>query len=362
MVLEQMQIGPEDAVRVSAGQLRRLVSGIFQKLNVPLGDADIAANVLVTADLRGVDTHGVSNYMEMHYIPGLTSGRINARPDIRVLREAAATALVDGDGGLGLVVGYRAMEVAIRKAREAGAGFVTVTNSRHFGMAGYYPMMALEHDMIGLAMTAAGPSVVPTFGRQPMLGTNPLSVSAPTLEEPPFVLDMATSTVAVGKLLIAQRLGHQIPQGWALDEKGEPTTDPAVALAARSLLPLGGTREMGSHKGYGLAVVVDILCSVLSGLVHGAVRQRGEATHFFGALDIGAFQPVDEFKRAMDAMIRDLHNARKAKGHDRIYVAGEIEAETAKERTVNGIPLHKNVVRYLNDISRELGVRVTLGG
>ena len=361
MVLEEMQIKPEDAVRVSADLLRRLVSGIFQRLNVPSEDADIAADVLVTADLRGVDTHGVSNYIEMHYVPGLTSGRINARPNIHVVRETIATALVDGDGGLGHVVGYRAMELAMKKAKEAGAGFVTVTNSRHFGMAGYYPMMALEHDMIGLAMTSAGPRVVPTFGRQAMLGTNPLSVAAPTVEEPPFVLDMATSTVAVGKLLIAQRLGHSIPQGWALDEKGEPTTDADAALKTRNLLPLGGTRELGSHKGYGLAMVVDILCSVLSTLVHGTIMQQGEAAHFFGALDIGAFQPVDQFKQAMDTMIRDLHNSPKAEGHDRIYVAGEMEAETARERAANGIPLHKDVVRYLSDISRELVVGVALG-
>lgn len=353
---EQSQLSPKDAVRVSSDLLNRMVSAIFQKLNVPPQDASIAADVLVAADLRGVDTHGVSNYIEKIYVPGLRGGTVNPVPNIRAVRETPATALVDGDGGLGHVAGYRAMNLAIQKAKQTGVGFVTVANTRHFGIAGYYSMMALEHDLIGLAMTNGRPLVVPTFGSRPMLGTNPISVAVPTHAEQPFVLDMATSTVALGKLHLARRLQEPIPVGWALDDKGEPTTDPVAASKAQSLLPLGGTREMGGHKGYGLAVVVDILCGMLSSQIYGSILGQGEATHFLGAVDIGAFQPVGEFKEAMDGMIQALHNAPKAQGHDRIYVAGEIEAETVKERAARGIPLHKDVVSYLNDLSHQLGV------
>jgi LDH2 family malate/lactate/ureidoglycolate dehydrogenase len=362
VVLDYLKVREEEAVYVKAERLKELVTRIFERLGVPQEDAAIAADVLVLADLRGVDSHGVSNYMERTYVPGLKDGRINPRPRIRIVRETPATALMDGDSGLGLVVGYRAMELAIRKAKEVGGAFVAVRNSRHFGMAGYYPMMALQHDMIGIAMTNAAPRTLPTFGKEPMVGTNPLSLAAPAGEEPAFVLDMATSTVAVGKVLIAARLGVPIPLGWATDEEGNPTTDSQLASRTLKMLPLGGSRELGGHKGYGLGVMVDILCGVLSGEGYGATLPRGRASHFFAAIDIAAFRPVEEFKRMMDEMIRALRNSAKAPGQDRIYVAGEPEYEIFQERRVKGIPLHRDVVDYLEGLSREMGLEYSLLG
>ncbi len=357
MVIDRLRVSKEAATFVTGDDLRRLVSGIFQRLGVPENDAGMAADVLVMADLRGVDSHGVSNYMELTYVQGLKNGLINPTPDVHIVRETPATALLDGDAGLGLVVGQRAMKVAIGKAREVGAAFVTVRNSRHCGMLAYYSMMALPHDMIGISMTNATPNVLPTFGRDSRVGTNPMSLAAPAGKEPPFVLDMATSTVAVGKVVIAKRLGVAIPEGWAIDAEGRPTTDPGIAREARRLLPLGGTREQGSHKGYGLSVMVDILSAVLSGAsISANLARNGPAGHFFAAMRIDAFRPVEEFKAEMDAMLSGLRCVSPVEGEERVYYAGLIEHEAFQERTVNGIPLASEVVGYLRDLSRELGV------
>ena len=360
MALEELKVKGEDAVLVGHQALKVLVARIFERLGVAPEDARIAADVLVLADLRGVESHGVQNYMKMIYVPGLTEGTINPRPNVRVVRETPATALVDGDRGLGHVVAYRAMELAIRKAGEVGVGFVTVTNSTHFGMAGYYAMMALQHDMVGIAMTNAPPRVLPTFGREVMLGTNPIAVAAPCGRERPFVFDAATSTVAAGKVYVAQRLGVPIPLGWATDEAGNPTGDAAEAARHLKLLPLGGTREQGSHKGYALALVVDILCGVLSGAGFSAALQRPVAGHFFGALDVAAFRPVEEFKAMMDAMVRALHDTPPAPGHAGVLVPGDPEEETMAHRLREGIPLHRPVVEYLRSLARELGVEATV--
>ena len=344
-------------VIVPASNLRQLTFDIFTKLGVPEKDASIAADVLVAADLRGVESHGVSNYMEATYVPGLKAGMINPRPNIRVTRETSATARVDGDGGLGMAVAHWAMNLAIEKARESGAGFVTVANSRHYGMAAYYPMMALPHDMIGITMTNATPTVVPTSGREARLGTNPISLAAPAGEEASFVLDMATSTVAIGKILIANRLGRPIPPGWAADSEGNVTTDPGVALETRRLLPLGGVFETGGHKGYGLGTVVDVLSAVLSGTsISVNIFKNGPTGHFFGALKIDAFSDVQEFKSGMDALLCSLKNTPPAKGQDRVYYAGLIEHETYQQRSVNGIPLALKVVETLRGIAKNLGI------
>ncbi len=357
MTIDKLRVPKEAAIYVRAEDLRGFVSDIFIKLGIPEKDASIAADVLIAADLRGVDSHGVSNYMEAIYVPGLKAGLINPNPDIQITRESAATAHIDGDGGLGMVVGHWAMNVAIKKASEAGAGFVTVTNSRHFSMASYYSMMALPHEMIGISMTNATPNVLPTFGRDPKLGTNPISLAAPADKEPPFVLDMATSAVAVGKLIIAKRLGVPIPAGWAADIEGNATTDPGIAREAKKLLPLGGSRELGGHKGYGLAVMVDILSAVLSGANISANVARSTSTgHFFGALRIDAFRDIDKFKADMDSMLQELKSTRPVEGEERVYYAGLIEHETFQERAANGIPLASEVVETLRGIARELGV------
>src|SRR5918996_3262150 len=252
--------------RVDHQKLKRFVGSAFEKLGVPKDDAEIAATVLVMADLRGVDTHGVLRFSPTTwYVKWLREGSMTPTPNIHVVTENGSTALMDGDAGMGMVIGHRAMELAIQKGKSSGVGMVGVRNSRHFGMSAYYAMQALPHDMIGIAMTNASRQVVPTFGREAKFGTNPLALAAPVLEELPFVLDMATNTAAAGKLELAARLGKAIPSGWALDENAEETTDPRVAQKARRLLPLGGSRDSGSYQGYGLAILVGGLFGGVNG-------------------------------------------------------------------------------------------------
>lgn len=341
--------------RIDSEALHEFVVQVFEKLNVPSEDAETAANVLVQSDLRGVDSHGVAR-LGRYYVSGLQMGIINPRPEIKVVKETPATALIDGGSGLGMVVGIKAMNYCIRKAKRSGAAFVSVRNSNHFSIAAYYAMMALAHDMIGISLTQANPSVVPTYGRQPMYGTNPISVAVPANEERPFVLDMATSVVARGKLDVAARKKRPIPLGLGLDKEGNPTTDPLVVLDSRALMPLGGMAETAGYKGYGLGLVVDILSGVLSGWGPGITVKGLKVGHFFGALRVDGFRPVDEFKAMMDDMIRSIKASPKAPGHDRIYIHGEIEFEAEEERRKHGIPLHPEVIDSLREIAKDLQV------
>lgn len=348
---------PAEMTRVGHRKLKRFVALSFEKLGVPQEEAEIAADALVQADLRGVDTHGVIRFNpHSWYVKWLRDGAMNPRANLRLIAETAASALLDGERGIGMVVGHRAMELAIRKAKETGAAVIGVRNSRHFGMSAYYAMRALPHDMIGIAMTNASRQVVPTFGREARFGTNPLCFAVPADKELPFVLDMATTTAAAGKLELAARLGKSIPPGWALNEKAEATTDPRAAQKGRRLLPLGGSREGGSHKGYGLAILVEILCGVLTGTVTALNANQYPRGHFFGAIRIDAFRPVAEFKHDMDRLIRELKGTPPIDGQERVYVAGEIEFETAKERAAKGIPLLGSVLKGLREVSAELGV------
>ena len=301
-----------------------------------------------------------------------------AQPEVQVITETPTTALIDAGAGLGQPVSYRAMGRAIQKARDLGAGFVTVRNSNHYGIAGYYAMMALEHDCIGISMTNAAVLVVPTFGRDAMLGTNPISVAAPAGQERPFVLDMATSTVPRGKLEVYNRLEKPIPLGWATDETGTPTDSTGHVLenlkqrAGGGLLPLGGAGELlGGHKGYGLALMVDILCAILSGAAYADLvypkDEQGKPLpsaigHFFGAWRVDAFRPVEEFKAAMDDLQRRLKGTPKAEGQTRVYVHGEKEYEEAELRSREGIPLNPKVAADLRAIGEEVGVEYDLGG
>lgn len=343
--------------RINHEKLTRFVHAAFEKLGVPDADARIAAETLVAADLRGVDTHGVIRFNpHAWYVKWLSDGSMTARPNIRVISETPSTALMDGDRGMGMVVGHRAMELAIAKAKQSGIAVVGVRNSRHYGMSAQYAMQALAHDMIGIAMTNASRQVVPTFGRESRFGTNPICFAVPADRELPFVLDMATTTAAAGKLELAARLGKAIPTGWGLDEKAKPTDDPRVAQKARRLLPLGGSRDNGSHKGYGLAIVVEILCGVLTGTITALNADQDPRGHFFGAIRIDAFRPLTEFKQDMDRLIRELKSTPPIDGQSRVYVAGEIEFETAEERAERGIPLLPSVLKGLRDVSRQLGV------
>ncbi|MGH2459964.1 MAG: Ldh family oxidoreductase [Chloroflexota bacterium] len=349
----------ETHLRVDHLALRDFTRDVFGRLDVPADDAGTAADVLVHADVLGIDSHGVARLAgHPGYVPGLKSGIIKAKARPRVLSETASTAVLDGDAGLGGVVSTRAMDLAIAKARESAVGAVTVTGSHHFGIACHYAMKALAHGMIGIAMTNAAPQVVPTNGKHALLGTNPLSVAVPADQERPFILDMATSVGAAGKIEIAERTGKPIVDGWLVDHDGRPTTNPRSLWAGGSLLPLGSRPELASYKGYGLAVVVDVLCGVLSGAGFSSILDPvGWGTgHFFLALRIDAFRPLVDFTTMMDAMIRTLREAEPAPGAERVYVHGEKELDAERERRRNGIPLHPSVVESLQGLADELGV------
>ena len=330
-------------------------------------EARISTEVLLRADLRGVDSHGVARLSG--YVRLIDKKRVNTTPEIKLIHETPSTGTIDGDSGLGLVVGPEAMKLAIKKATETGSGWVSVRNSNHFGIAGYYAMMALNEDCIGIAMTNASPLVAPTFSKERLLGTNPIAVAIPADKEPPFVLDMATTTAANGKLEILQRKGKDAPSGWMQTKEGDSTTDPFGVKDGGALLPLGGDREHGSHKGYGLSSVVDIFSAVLSGANYGPwvppfvafldppEEQVGKGIgHFFGALRVDGFRPAGEFKSHMDQWI---HRFRKAepvmKGHD-VLIPGDPERKLEKERKIEGIPLLDQVVEDLESLSKRFDV------
>jgi len=345
-----------EPVRILAGPLRQFTAAVFEKLGVPAADAAIAADILVAADLRGVDSHGVA-HLAPFYVQRIRDGRVNVTPDIRTVAEDAATAVMDADRALGFVAGHRAMRLAMSKARENGAGFVTVRNSTHYGAGACYAVMALEEDMIGISLTQGGVAIVAPGGRGKGIGSNVISVAVPAGEEAPFVLDMSTGVVAGGKLELAALNNRPIPAGWAVDLDNRPVTD--VKKVTGGILPLGGTPAFGAYKGFGLAVLVDILSSVLSGDITVPEMDEttsfpGRATHFFGALKVASFMPVERFKQRMDEMVRAHHALPKAEGVERIYLAGEIEAETERDRRARGIPLHPDVVASLRELGLEL--------
>ena len=325
-------------------------------MGVPPDDAELGADVLVLADLRGVDSHGVSNMLRS-YLGGYQRGEINPRPNISVVRETAATASIDSDRGLGTIVTPKAMDIAIRKASEVGVGMVTIGNSRHLGMASYHAMRALEHDMIGICMTSAPPRMVPTFGAEPRLGTNPIAVAVPARNEPPFVFDAATSSVAQNKIEIARRLGADLEPGWLATDDGTPIMEEVPVPETYHLLPVGATRELGSHKGYGLACVVDIFAGVLTGFGYGAVPGRPNFGHYVAAYNVAGFDDPDHFKDEMDGWLQMMKSTKPAPGHDRVLVAGQPEAEMEEVRRKEGIPLHPEVVQWVRDTCAELSVR-----
>ena len=348
--------------------LRNFIFLVFQKMGCPAADASLASDVLISADLRGVDSHGIARLCGYYRL--WESGRINSAPNIIKVHETLSTATMDGDGGLGLVVGPEAMTRAIEKAKVAGSGWVAVRNSNHFGIAGFHSMLALEHDMIGIALTNASPLVAPTFSTQRMLGTNPISVSIPAGEQPSFVLDMATTTAANGKLEILQRKKASAPTGWIQDSKGNPTNSPDGVKDGGALLPLGGDKEHGSHKGYGLGAVVDILSAVLSGANYGpwvppfvAFLQPdpnpvGKGIgHFFGAMRIDAFRPVGEFKSNMDNWIKAFRSASVIEGQEKVLIPGDPERELTAERMKRGIPLIEPVIKDLQELSEKLKIK-----
>jgi len=350
-----------------SARLREFSRQVFRHFDVPEDDARLAADVLAAADLQGIDSHGVAR---LHtYFDLLSIGRINPRPEIRVVRESASTATVDGDKGLGLVVGPKANAIAMAKAETAGTGWVAVCHTNHFGIAGYYPRQALERGLIGWAMTNSSPGVAPLWGAERMLGTNPIAIAFPGAAEPPIVIDLATSAVAYGKVEIAKREGKPIPEGWAIDRDGRPTTDPDAMMNGGALLPLGSDREHGGHKGYCLSLMVDVLCAVLSGANWGPfappfalgtqvpTRSVGKGIgHFFGAMRIDAFRDPAEFKGQIDALVRTLRRTRPAPGTSGPLVPGDPEREAETERKARGIPLLPPVVADLRDVAKRTGI------
>lgn len=351
--------------RIQEKALTSFCEHILTSLKVPPADAAVVTEVLVLADLRGVESHGVARLGR--YVNGLKKGFMKPTDHGTIMRETKATALIDGGQSLGQVAGRKGMELAIRKAKDTAVGVVTVRNSNHYGIAGYYSLMALEHDLIGMSLTNAAPLVVPTFGSTAILGTNPISLTAPADKEKPFVLDMATATVPRGKLEVYNRQGKPIPHGWAVDETGRSTTDASSVLKALAnrlgggLLPLGGEgEEMGGHKGYGLALMVDVLSGVLSGAATGlrvyGDEARPDVGHFFLCIDPAAFRPLDEFKRDMDRLARELKDSPKAHGQPRIYVHGEKSFARMEKYRKEGVPLGPKVVEDLKNIGAELGV------
>lgn len=354
----------ETPVLVTHTRLHEFIVDVLMALKMARTPAETTAGHMVRTDLRGVDSHGIG--MLPRYVEWSREGYLRLDSEPRVLRDDGAMALFDAGKGLGHYVSTLAMRKAIEKARMYSIGIATVRNSSHFGAAANYSMLALEHDMIGLATTnMPAAAAVPTFGRKGMLSTNPLSFAAPAGRRAPFVLDMATTTVAIGKLVVASRWGKPIPEGWALDDRGRPTTDPLVALKHRLLSPLGGSRELGGHKGYGLGVMVDILSGVLNGAVYGNLFERSDmkaqrlhnAGHCFVAVDPSRFRPLEEFKRDMDDMIEALQSSPRAEGQERIYVAGEPELESEQRRRKDGIPLAPVLVAQCNAFAHDLGVK-----
>jgi LDH2 family malate/lactate/ureidoglycolate dehydrogenase len=354
-MLEQFKVSHDDAIFAQSDALKKMVTEIFEKMGVTPEDSQLAADVLVLADLRGVDSHGVSNMLRT-YVRNYQEGEINPRPNWKILRETPGTAAIDSDRGHGIIMTPKAMDIAIKKAKEVGVGMVTIGNARHLGMASYHAMRALEHDMIGVCMTSCPPSMLPTFGAEPRLGTNPIAVAVPAGSEPPFVYDAATSSVAVNKIRIAARLGVDIPGGWLADEQGNPIMEDGPAPETITMLPLGSNRELGSHKGYGLACVVDILAGVLTGFGWGVAPGRPNFGHYVAAYSIEAFTDVGKFKDDMDEWLRMMKATKPAPGHERVLVAGQPEAEVEAIRREEGIPLHPEVADSLREICGQLAV------
>jgi len=330
-------------------------SKVLQKLGVPEEDADITARILVACDLRGVESHGVA-HLGPFYANWIKQGTLNVKPKLRVSSYSPSTAVMDGDAGLGFVAGYHAMLDAIERAKKTGTGLVTVKNSKHFGAATYYAMMALEYDMIGIAMTVGGRMMMAPGSKGRAGGLNPIAVAVPAGKKHPFVLDMSTSVVAGGKIEIAKRQGKSIPEGWVVDDNGKPITDPSLINFRDpnwhgGILPLGGSPALGSYKGFGLSVLVDILATVLSG-----AAPKTSANHLFIAIRIDGFRPVNGFKKQMDELIDSIETLPTLPGVNKVYAAGGLEEEIVKDRTAKGIPLDEAVIQTLKDLSKEQGV------
>ncbi|MDZ7725196.1 MAG: Ldh family oxidoreductase [candidate division KSB1 bacterium] len=358
-------------IKISLTDLKQYEYDVFKGMGVPPEDADICADVLNAADLRGIDSHGIGRLKPIYYDRVIKYKIQNAETNFETVRDTAAVAVIDGHNGMGMVIAKKCMDIAIEKAGTYGIGMVIAKNSTHYGIAAYYPMMACEHNMIGITGTNARPSVAPTFGVQNLLGTNPLVFGMPSDEAFPFVNDHATSMCQRGKIEQYAREGKELVSGWVVDRNGEPVLDADQALEALSagkaaLTPLGGiTEETGGHKGYGFATVVEILSTALqqgqflnqlSGLDTHGNRIPIRLGHFFIAVDIKAFTDIDAFKATTGDILRTLRTSQKAKHADRIYTHGEKEYRHSTERIKSGVPLPTLVQQQMVTMRNELGL------
>ena len=340
----------------TASELERFTASIYEKAGLPPSDAACAARLMIMADLRGVDGHGVIRLPT--YVGRIRAGGVNTRPDIRVVEDRPSTALIDGDNGMGQLIMSRAAEVAIEKADRTGVAWVGARMSNHAGFGALYAEMPMARDMIGLYVAVASANHMPPWGGvEKLLGTNPLTVAIPALEEKPVLLDMATSVVAYGKIKTHRLTGKSMPVGWMIDRRGQPVTDPSRSDEG-FLLPIGG------YKGSGLAIVIGMLAGLLNGAFFGrdCVDFNADASsvtntgHAVIALKISNFCPVDEFKRRVDASIREIRNSERVEGVDRIWLPGEKEYTCLADRSANGIPLNAPLRKSLNDLAMSLGV------
>jgi L-2-hydroxycarboxylate dehydrogenase (NAD+) len=339
----------------------------FMKIGCSRKDAMTAAKVILAAEVRGIPSHGVMRLKDYYEL--WKAKRINAKPDIRIVHETPSTAAVDGDHAIGMIAAVKSMEIAMEKAVKAGSGWVSTRGSNHFGIAGYYAMMALEKDMIGITMTNANPMVAPTFSVSRLLGTNPVAVAIPADSQPPFVADFATTPIARGKLAISERKGEKVHFGFVQDQEGNPSDDPSVIRKGGSMLTLGGDYEHGSHKGYCMSAIVDIFSAVFSGAGFGPYvppsvaflplpeKKAGDGTgHFFGAIRVDAFQPAGLFKKKMDEWIQTFRQANSAPGKPKVLIPGDPEREFEERIMKDGIHVLPSIVSDLHQLAEDLGL------
>jgi L-2-hydroxycarboxylate dehydrogenase (NAD+) len=351
---------------IDYSELKRFMKDGLMALGVPEVDAEISSEVLIESDIRGIESHGIGRFKM--YVDRMKMGIISPVSKETIIKETENTALIDGGNSLGHVVAYHAMQLAIDKARGHNIGMVSVRNSSHFGIAGFYPSMALKNDMVGLSFSNARPSVAPTYGVEPIIGTNPISFGAPSDEVYPFLLDIATSTIQRGKIEVLAREGKETLKGLTIDKHGnEPTESKALLRmfveGTASLLPLGGAgEELGGHKGYGLGVMVEILCAALSAGSFGKALSglEGEKNiphrlgHLFIAINIESFVPLEIFRKITGSIMREIRSSAKVPGHDRIFLAGEKEFEMMERRKKDGIPINKSLQEIMVELRKDL--------
>lgn len=344
-------------LRFAAEELRSFTAAVFERYGMPGDDSAEAAEVLIDADLAGIESHGIA-HLAWHpgYAPGFERGSIAPRAAVTVLRDSPVAASWDAGRGLGVLVARRAMTACIRKAEATGIGVIAVKNGNHFGAAGYYARMAAERDMVGMAMCNVPPLAVASGSLDRAYGTNPIAMAAPVKGGHPFLLDIATTAVAGGKLEIAARQGKRIPPGWAVDRDGDDSDDPLILRKGGALQPLGSYSETSSHKGYGLGLMVDVLTGVLPGMGSAIFEGVSQQGWWFAAWRIDAFRDVDDFKADMRRMVDHLHGLRPRPGVERVLVPGDPEAEARDEREVSGIPLDEETVGQLRELAVKLGL------